>query len=82
MDDTPETYESHLRRPLRQWLESHPLYEWIVGSVHRRSSATRGFSRLYLYTTDAVGFYARLGWLILDRTNWKGLDTVLMVHDL
>ena len=42
----------------------------------------RGFSRLYLYTTDAVGFYARLGWLSPDRTNWKGLDTVLMVRDL
>jgi GNAT superfamily N-acetyltransferase len=42
----------------------------------------RGFSRLYLYTTDAVGFYARLGWLSPDRTNWKGLDTALMVRDL
>ena len=42
----------------------------------------RGFSRLYLYTTDAVGFYARLGWLVLDRTKWKGLDTALMVRDL
>ena len=42
----------------------------------------RGFSRLYLYTTDAAGFYARLGWSTLDRTNWKGLDTALMVRDL
>src|ERR1700741_372401 len=42
----------------------------------------QGFSRLYLYTTDAVGFYARLGWLSSDRTNWKGLDTALMVCDL
>jgi GNAT superfamily N-acetyltransferase len=42
----------------------------------------RGFSRLYLYTTDAVGFYERLGWSVLDRTNWKGLDTALMVRDL
>ncbi|MFB9264791.1 GNAT family N-acetyltransferase [Bradyrhizobium erythrophlei] len=37
----------------------------------------RGFSRLYLYTSEAVGFYARLGWSVLDRTNWKGLDTAL-----
>lgn len=42
----------------------------------------RECSRLYLYTTDAVGFYARLGWLVLDRTNWKGSDTALMVRDL
>jgi GNAT superfamily N-acetyltransferase len=42
----------------------------------------RGFSRLYLYTSDAVGFYERLGWEVLDRTNWKGFDTALMVRDL
>ena len=42
----------------------------------------RGFSRLHLYTSDAVGFYDRLGWEVLDRTNWKGFDTALMVRDL
>jgi GNAT superfamily N-acetyltransferase len=42
----------------------------------------RGFSRLHLYTTDAVGFYARLGWLVHDRTHWKGLETAFMVRDL
>jgi GNAT superfamily N-acetyltransferase len=42
----------------------------------------RGFSRLYLYTIDSAGFYARLGWSVLDRTNWKGFDTALLVRDL
>ncbi len=42
----------------------------------------RGASRLYLYTTAAAGFYARLGWAVLDRTNWKGFDTALMARDL
>ena len=42
----------------------------------------RGFSRLYLYTTEAVEFYARLGWTVVDHTNWKGFDTALMVRDL
>jgi GNAT superfamily N-acetyltransferase len=42
----------------------------------------REFSRLYLYTADAVGFYERLRWKVLDRTNWKGFDTTLMVRDL
>ena len=42
----------------------------------------RGFSRLYLYTAEAVRFYARLGWTVLDRTTWKGFDTALMVRDL
>jgi GNAT superfamily N-acetyltransferase len=42
----------------------------------------RGVSRLYLYTTEAVEFYVRLGWTVLDRTKWKGFDTALMVRDL
>lgn len=42
----------------------------------------RGVSRLYLYTTAAAGFYARLGWTVLDRTNWKGFDTALMAREL
>lgn len=42
----------------------------------------RGFSRLYLYTSDAVPFYARLGWSVVDRTNWKGFDTAFMARDL
>lgn len=42
----------------------------------------RGFSRLYLYTSDAVPFYARLGWSVIDRTNWRGFDTAFMARDL
>jgi GNAT superfamily N-acetyltransferase len=42
----------------------------------------RGFSRLYLYTAEAVRFYARLGWTVLDRTTWKGFHTALMFRDL
>ena len=42
----------------------------------------RRVSRLYLYTTEAIEFYARLGWPVLDRTKWKGFDTTLMVRDL
>ena len=42
----------------------------------------RGFSRLYLYSTAASGFYARLGWTLVDRTIWKGFDTAFMARDL
>jgi predicted N-acetyltransferase YhbS len=42
----------------------------------------REFSRLYLYTTAAVGFYEKLDWEVLDRTNWKGFDTALMVRHI
>ena len=42
----------------------------------------RGVPRLYLYTTAAAGFYAGLGWAVLERTNWKGFDTAFMARDL
>ncbi|MFM9943254.1 MAG: GNAT family N-acetyltransferase [Hyphomicrobiaceae bacterium] len=42
----------------------------------------RGAPRLYLYTGGAVGFYERLGWQVIDRKMWKGLDTRLMARDL
>ena len=42
----------------------------------------RGFSRLYLYTTEAAPFYASVGWLLIDRTNWRGFDTAFMARDL
>jgi hypothetical protein len=29
-----------------------------------------------------MGFYEKLGWKVIDRTNWKGFDTALMVRDL
>jgi predicted N-acetyltransferase YhbS len=67
----------------------------FVAPEHRRKGAgvvlvraiedqarQRGFSRLYLYTTGAVGFYMRLGWKVIDRTNWRGFDTALMARDL
>ena len=42
----------------------------------------REFSRVYLYTNDAVGFYERFGWEVIDHNNWRGFDTALMVRDL
>jgi phosphatidylserine decarboxylase len=32
MDDAPSTYESAPRRSLNQWLESHPLYDWLLAA--------------------------------------------------
>jgi predicted N-acetyltransferase YhbS len=42
----------------------------------------RGFSRLHLYTLNAAAFYLRLGWSMLERTNWKGAETAFMIRDL
>ena len=41
-----------------------------------------GCRRLYLYTLDAEGFYARLGWKIAERFERKGEALVLMTRDL
>jgi predicted N-acetyltransferase YhbS len=42
----------------------------------------RGFARIFLYTISAEGFYRRLGWELVERTGWKGLDTALMSRAL
>ena len=42
----------------------------------------RGHPRLYLYTDDAVGFYERLGWTVIDRVTWHGFATALMEREL
>ena len=38
----------------------------------------RGFAVVPLHHCG-VGFYARLGWSVLDRTHWKGSDAALIV---
>jgi len=72
------------RLGLRAYLLSQSIEG--VGAVLVRAiedhARQRHFSRLYLYTTEAVGFYERLSWEVLDRTSWKGFDTALMVRDL
>jgi predicted N-acetyltransferase YhbS len=55
--------------------------EILVRSIEEQARK-RGFSRLYLYSDDAIGYYERFGWHVVDRTNWKGFDTALMAHDL
>lgn len=42
----------------------------------------RGHPRLYLYTDAAVDYYAKLGWSVIDRVDWKGYPTALMRRDV
>jgi len=37
-----------------------------------------GVKRLYLYTPDQMRFYTRLGWDILERTRYHGVEVVIM----
>lgn len=55
--------------------------EALVRAIEREARSRR-HPRLFLYTTDAVGFYQRLGWRIIDRAIWKGFDTSLMTIEL
>jgi N-acetylglutamate synthase-like GNAT family acetyltransferase len=40
-----------------------------------------GVRRLYLYTPDTEQFYARLGWLLVERTSYRGTDVAVMSYD-
>lgn len=54
----------------------------LVAAIEEQARA-RGFQRIYLYTDDGeVPYYQTLGWNAVDRVNWKGLPTNLMVRPL
>lgn len=37
-----------------------------------------GFDTLYLWTPDKEHFYARLGWTVIDRTEYRNENAVVM----
>jgi len=41
MDDHPSTYESRPRRSLNQWLESEPLYDWLLAAYQNTRRSAR-----------------------------------------
>jgi phosphatidylserine decarboxylase len=41
MDDRPTTYESKPRRSLLQWLESQPLYDWLIAAYQNSPRSKR-----------------------------------------
>jgi phosphatidylserine decarboxylase len=41
MDDHPSTYESRPRRSLNQWLESEPLYDWLLAAYQNTRRSVR-----------------------------------------
>jgi GNAT superfamily N-acetyltransferase len=40
-----------------------------------------GVHRLYLYTPSVEKFYLRLGWSVVERTGYRGVDVVVMCYD-
>jgi N-acetylglutamate synthase-like GNAT family acetyltransferase len=49
----------------------------LVQRVIDEASAL-GVERLYLYTPGAEEFYARRGWLLIERTNYRGANVAVM----
>src|SRR4051794_25547662 len=41
MDDSKTTYESRPRRSLMQWLESQPLYDWLLAAYQNTRRSAR-----------------------------------------
>lgn len=59
----------------------HGVGERLVRAVEHQARL-RGHAKLFLYTSAAAAYYQRLGWSIVDRTMWKGVDTALLAVDL
>lgn len=41
-----------------------------------------GLERLYLFTPDRMSFYARLGWRVLECTEFRGETVTIMLYEL
>ena len=83
-------YDMDIRRDLSPWLSSV-----FVPSEHRRKgigtaltrrimdeSKALGVVTFYLFTPDRETFYSRLGWTVLERTEYRGEQIVIMKLDV
>jgi N-acetylglutamate synthase-like GNAT family acetyltransferase len=41
-----------------------------------------GLARFYLFTPDRASFYARLGWQVLEETEYRGEQVTVMVYEI
>ena len=44
-------------------------------------ATTLGVNRFYLYTPSKERFYSRLGWLLVERTSYRGTDVAVMSYE-
>ena len=47
-----------------------------------QAAAAQNLARLYLFTTNQMGYYARLGWYNLETTQHRGEEVTVMAQDL
>lgn len=83
-------HDMKIRTDLSPWLASV-----LVTPSHRRQGVgsalservahearVLGIDKLYLFTFDKESFYARLGWAVLDHTDYLGAHVTIMVRHL
>jgi GNAT superfamily N-acetyltransferase len=83
-------HDMETRVDLSPWLASvyvSPAYRSRgVGSalVHRiiKEAQALDVETLYLFTPDRKGFYVRLGWSAVERTEYRGYQVVIMAIDI
>ncbi len=79
-----------IRMQYSPWLASvYVCEDWRKKGVGTRLVETMvnkakmiGVDILYLYTPDAEGFYAKLGWHVLENTAYHGKNVTIMVKNL
>jgi GNAT superfamily N-acetyltransferase len=55
----------------------------VLVTAIEEQARLRSIPRIYLYTDDSeVPYYRKLGWNVVDRIDWKGFPTNLMVREL
>ena len=76
------------RAHLKPWLSSvyvlpsyrrHGVGTALVNRVVEEAKQ-QGFSQLYLWTPKEEKFYARRGWQVIERTQYKNENAVIMVY--
>lgn len=79
-------HDMDTRMELTPWLASvyvapeHRRHGYGSALVRRvvEEAETLGIKTLYLFTPDRETFYSRMGWQVLDRTDYRGHSIVIM----
>lgn len=67
------------------YVAPHFRRQGIGGSLVRATeeqARLRGNRQIYLYSDDAVSYYEKLSWRIVEPTIWHGFPMALMTRDL
>ena len=82
-------YDMETRRDLSPWLagvyvlpqfRNRRIGSRLVQAVMQDARAL-SIGQLYLFTPDKMSFYERLGWCVVERTAYRGVDVTIMVYE-